>query len=49
METWPDFVRESEASTPRAENDLTGWETVVFELEDVSGAAGFSPPISSAG
>ena len=34
METWPEFVRDSDAAVPRAGNELTGWETVVFELED---------------
>jgi hypothetical protein len=35
MESWPEFVTESEAITlPRGQHDLTGWETVVFELQD---------------
>ena len=34
-ETWPEFVTNlEEAPTPAEPTDLTGWETVVFELED---------------
>jgi len=39
METWPDFVRDGEPSRPpRAETNLTGWEDVVFEIEDYDGS-----------
>lgn len=36
MDAWPEFVIEGEASAARlrAENNLTGWETVVFDVED---------------
>ena len=41
METWPEFVTEGEASAwapaPEASN-LTGWETVIFEVEDAQGS-----------
>ena len=35
-EMWPEFVTDAEDATPRAtaHADLTGWETVKFELED---------------
>lgn len=33
MEQWPDFVTEEESRTP-PEPVRTGWETVVFELDD---------------
>ena len=35
MEEWPDFVTDAEKSTIRSVKELTGWETVVFEIEDV--------------
>lgn len=37
MDAWPEFVKEEETSgRPRviAEANLTGWETVVFRVED---------------
>ncbi len=37
MDAWPEFVTEEETSgVPRviAEVNLTGWETVVFRVED---------------
>lgn len=35
-EPWPEFVTDAEETMTRgtAIADLTGWETVVFELED---------------
>ena len=35
-EAWPEFVKEDGEPAPRAIThvDLTGWEKVVFELED---------------
>ncbi len=35
-EAWPEFVTEDGKPAPRAitHADLTGWETVVFHLED---------------
>ena len=35
-EMWPELVTDTEEATPRAtaHAGLTGWETVVFELED---------------
>ena len=35
-EPWPEFVTDNEEASHRAiaTTDLTGWETVVFELED---------------
>lgn len=42
METWPDFVIEVEdrqsCLTSRRAGSLTGWETVVFEVEDAQGS-----------
>lgn len=40
--TWPEFVKEGEG-TPRhkvATGELTGWETVVFEVTDDQDAGG---------
>ena len=39
MDLWPEFVTEGEAAvtTPRATKNLTGWETIVFEVEDDQG------------
>jgi hypothetical protein len=36
MDTLPEFVKETESETPRRKGgvQLTGWETVVFQLED---------------
>ena len=36
-DTWPDFVTDDEPTAPppaTSRIDHTGWETVVFELED---------------
>jgi hypothetical protein len=44
METWPEFVRDVEVEERQSclsgsrVPGLTGWETVVFELEDVQGS-----------
>jgi sarcosine oxidase delta subunit len=44
MDRWPEFVIDGEASAarPRAEQNLTGWETVVFDVEDQDGSSDFS-------
>ena len=36
MKKWPEFVKEEDAVAPRAIAlaELTGWETVIFELGD---------------
>jgi hypothetical protein len=36
MDTLPEFVKDTEAERPRrvSRAQLTGWETVVFQLED---------------
>ena len=34
-----DFIQEREDETGRMSNVLTGWETVVFQVEDVPGSA----------
>jgi hypothetical protein len=36
MKKWPEFVQEEDAKAPRAIalGELTGWETVIFELAD---------------
>lgn len=36
MKNWPEFVQEEDTKAPRAIalGELTGWETVVFELAD---------------
>ena len=41
-ETWPDFVTEEAGSARRlvAPAQLTGWETVVFEVTDDQEAGG---------
>lgn len=39
MNDWPEFVRDGEAAcAPRAARmrELTGWETVVFEVADAA-------------
>jgi hypothetical protein len=40
MNDWPDFVIEEDVATGFSplHGDLTGWETVVFELQDVDGS-----------
>lgn len=50
MDTLPEFVTESETGTARREarRDFTGWETVIFQLEDdepgsVSSTAALAP------
>ena len=36
METWPEFVKDSDVAARRAQsNERTGWETVVFQVEDL--------------
>jgi len=40
METWPEFVKDVEdrqSCLSVQAGELTGWETVVFEVEDVQG------------
>ncbi len=36
MDAWPEFVIEETTSAARlrAESNLTGWETVIFDVED---------------
>jgi hypothetical protein len=35
MESWPEFVTDEEPSRRTCvKTDLTGWETVIFEVED---------------
>ena len=47
MDTWPEFVTDAESETPRAaaRTELTGWETVIFQVGDAQddGGSDFSP------
>jgi hypothetical protein len=47
MDGWPDFVKDEEAEWQSGERGtLTGWETVIFEVEDQevdSSTAAFAP------
>ena len=47
MDGWPDFVKDEEAEWQTGERGaLTGWETVIFEVEDQevdSSTAAFAP------
>lgn len=36
MEAWPEFVREEESAPIPNQSELTGWETVVFEVEEIA-------------
>jgi hypothetical protein len=40
MDQWPEFVTDErdDSHAPHASGELTGWETVIFEVEEAPGS-----------